>query len=206
MPAYHSAFLQDTDVRIIGANASTSAFSLVANYHVGNFALLPLRTKTRGPAYTLPPLPAGVAELDLDPDHESYDILDETLTLFRANTLFRNFEIKGPADRVLIYGILWISDCLSKLKPTMTLRESEKAITTAALEQYALPGDPSFPLNALYQGPRDRGEAELLRGYIGQMRQELGSRLLARIYADGTGKPSKWWLSFTKRRFMGKSL
>jgi len=73
----------------------------------------------------------------------------------------------------------------------MALREAEKAITTAALEQYALPGDPSFPLNALYQGPRDRGEAEILRGYIGQMRQELGSRLLARIYADGAGKPSK---------------
>lgn len=132
-----------------------------------------------------------MAELDLDPDHESYDILDETLTLFRANTLFRNFEIKGPADRVLIYGILWISDCLSKVKASMTLREAEKAVTTAALEQYALPGDPSFPLNALYQGPKDRGEAEILRGYIGQMRQELGSRLLARIYADGTGKPSK---------------
>lgn len=145
----------------------------------------------------LPPLPAGVGELDLDPDHESYDILDETLTLFRANTLFRNFEIKGPADRVLIYGILWISDCLSKVKPSMTLREAEKAITTAALEQYSLPGDPSFPLNALYQGPKDRGEAEILRGYIGQMRQELGSRLLGRIYADGTGKPSKVCVSYT---------
>ncbi|KAI5795474.1 actin-related protein 2/3 complex subunit 3 [Peziza echinospora] len=189
MPAYHSAFLQDTDVRLIG-----------------NFALLPLRTKTRGPAYNLQALPAGVSEFDLDPDHESYDILDETLNLFRANTLFRNFEIKGPADRVLIYGILWISDCLSKIKPTHTVREAEKAITTAALEQFALPGDPSFPLNALYQGPKDRGEADILRGYMAQIRQELGQRLLARIYADGTGKPSKWWLSFTKRRFMGKSL
>jgi actin related protein 2/3 complex subunit 3 len=107
--AYHSAFLRDTDTRVIG-----------------NFGLPPLRTKTRGPAYTLPPLPAGMSELDVDADSEIYDILDETLTLFRANTLFRNFEIKGPADRVLIYGILWISECLGKVKPTMSQRDAEK--------------------------------------------------------------------------------
>jgi hypothetical protein len=74
----------------------------------------------------LPPLPAGMSELDVDADSESYDILDETLTLFRANTLFRNFEIKGPADRVLIYGILWISECLGKVKPGMGQRDAEK--------------------------------------------------------------------------------
>ena len=85
-----------------------------------------LRTKTRGPAYTLTSLPAGNSDLDIDPDSESYDILDETLTLFRANTLFRNFEIKGPADRVLIYGILWISECLGKVKPAMSQRDAEK--------------------------------------------------------------------------------
>jgi len=38
------------------------------------------------------------------------------------------------------------------------------------------------------------------------MRQELAQRLLARIFEDGTDKPSKWWLSFNKRKFMGKSL
>ncbi|KAF8251162.1 ARP2/3 complex, 21 kDa p21-Arc subunit [Wilcoxina mikolae CBS 423.85] len=189
MPAYHSAFLRDTNSRVIG-----------------NFGLPPLRTKTRGPSYTLPSLPAGTNDLDIDPDSEYYDILDETLTLFRANTLFRNFEIKGPADRVLIYGILWISECLGKVKPTMSQRDAEKALQTAALDHFALPGDPAFPLNALYQPPRDRQEADTLRGYISQMRQELAMRLIARLYADGTGKPSKWWLSFTKRRFMGKSL
>jgi len=59
------------------------------------------------------------------------------------------------------------------------------------LDHFALPGDPAFPLNALYQPPRDRMEAETLRGYISQMRQELVIRLLNRVYADGSGKPSK---------------
>ena len=59
----------------------------------------------------------------------------------------------------------------------------------------------------MYEPPRDRQEAEMLRQYMMQVRQELASRLLARIYEEGgDGKPSKWWLSFTKRKFMGKAL
>ena len=100
--AYHSVFLEDPNQHLIG-----------------NFALLPLRTRTRGPALQLPPLPTGSSELDIDASHESYDPLDEVLSLFRANTFFRNFEIKGPADRVLIYGILFVSDILAKVKSSM---------------------------------------------------------------------------------------
>ena len=92
----------------------------------GNFPLSPLRTRTRGPAYTLPPLTAGVTDLTIDPDNESYDPLDEILSLFRANTFFRNFEIQGPADRLLIYGILFVSECLQKIKPNMGSRDAEK--------------------------------------------------------------------------------
>lgn len=43
------------------------------------------------------------------------DIIDESLQLFRANSLFRNFEIKTPADRALIYLILFIGDCLGRI-------------------------------------------------------------------------------------------
>ena len=92
----------------------------------GNLALLPLRTRTRGPAYSLPALAPGTSDLDIDPDSESYDSLDEVLSLFRANTFFRNFEIKGPADRLLIYGILFLSEALGKIKPSMGKKEAEK--------------------------------------------------------------------------------
>jgi actin related protein 2/3 complex subunit 3 len=34
----------------------------------------------------------------------------------------------------------------------------------------------------------------------------LANRLLGRVYGDGSNTPSKWWLSFTKRKFMGKAL
>ena len=47
---------------------------------------------------------------------------------------------------------------------------------------------------------------DYLRQYLTQVRQELAARLIEKLYADGTGKPSKWWMSFQKRRFMNRSL
>ncbi|KAL2105404.1 hypothetical protein VUR80DRAFT_8435 [Thermomyces stellatus] len=191
MPAYNSVFNSDPNVPRL----------------IGNFPLLPLRTKTRGPAFTLPPvaLPANESP---DPDSESYDILDEVLALFRANTFFRNFEIQGHADRLLVYGIWFVSDCLSRIKPTADARTAGKDVMNLALDvNFAIPGDPGWPLNQMYEPPRDRQDAELLRQYMSQVRQELAVRLLARVFEeDGDGRPSKWWLSFTKRKFMGKSL
>ncbi|KAK4096312.1 ARP2/3 complex, 21 kDa p21-Arc subunit [Parathielavia hyrcaniae] len=192
MPAYNSVF-----------NAAEPAPRLV-----GNFPLFPLRTKVRGPVYPLPfpelPLPANESP---DPDSESYDILDEVLALFRANTFFRNFEIQGPADRLLVYGIWFVSDCLAKIRPVASLRDATKDVMNLALDlNFAIPGDPAWPLNQMYEPPRDRQDAEILRQYMSQVRQELAARLLARVYDESDVKPSKWWLSFTKRKFMGKGL
>ncbi|KYK56161.1 ARP2/3 complex 21 kDa subunit [Drechmeria coniospora] len=191
MPAYNSVFNEDPNPPRL----------------IGNFPLLPLRTKTRGPAYTLPLDPSLPPNESPDPDSESYDILDETIALFRANTFFRNFEIQGPADRLLVYGIWFLSDCLQKIKPHATARDAQKDVMNIALDlNFAIPGDPGFPLNQMYESPRDRQDAEQLKQYMAQVRQELAARLLARVYADDESKPSKWWLSFTKRKFMGKSL
>ena len=88
---------------------------------------------------------------------------------------------------------------------------------------FSIPGDAGFPLNQAFEGPRDRSEADTMRQYIMQMRQELAVRLLARVYADDStpskvciqaicttasvyANGSQWWLSFTKRKFMNKSL
>ena len=37
------------------------------------------------------------------------DIVEEALNLFRGNVYFANFEIHGPADRLLVVLILYIS-------------------------------------------------------------------------------------------------
>ena len=83
---------------------------------------------------SFPPFSNG--ELTSKPaDPERADILDETIDLFRANSLFRNFEIKGPADRILIILILYISDFLAKIGsartvPTQMMKSAPFAGTT----------------------------------------------------------------------------
>lgn len=56
---------------------------------------------------------------------------------------------------------------------------------------FAIPGDAGFPLNQAFEPPRDRNEAETMRQYLMQVRQELAARLIARVYADDNNVPSK---------------
>ncbi|GJJ07174.1 hypothetical protein Clacol_001374 [Clathrus columnatus] len=179
MPAYHSAYNNTEDARA-----------------VGNTAVLPIKSKFRGPSLLITDLNAA-------------DIVDEALDLFRANSLFRNFEIKGPADRLLIILILFISDCLAKLsasKVPPNQQEAYKLLNTFSVDAFPIPGDANFNLNAHFAPAGNRADGEFLRQYLIQVRQELAARLVERLYADGTGKPSKWWMAFTKRRFMNRSL
>ncbi|EGF80042.1 hypothetical protein BATDEDRAFT_89245 [Batrachochytrium dendrobatidis JAM81] len=170
MPAYHSSFNDDQTVRTIG-----------------NMSMLPFKTKSRGPA--LPPA---------NPDAD--DIIDEAISLYRANNFFRNFEIKGGADRVLIYIMLYIQECLGKLSKLPNLIEGQKVLATHAVQNFAIPGDANFPLNAMYEKPTTRPDADLMKQYLTQLRQEVSLRLVLRVYEED--KPSKWWMCFSKRKFM----
>jgi actin related protein 2/3 complex, subunit 3 len=110
-------------------------------------------TRQATPRPQVPPAPCRCSD--------ALDIIEECLTLFRANCLFRNFEIKGPADRTLIYGILFISDCLNKLgsRPSQNQQEATKTLNALALENFNIPGEPGFPLNPLYAPPANRNDA-----------------------------------------------
>lgn len=95
-------------------------------------------------------------------DPNEMDIIDETVDLFRANSLFRNFEIKGAADRLLIVLILFVSDCLAKIaaaKTVPTKIEAGKLLNTLAVDNFPLPGDVGFVLNAHYAAPASRVDA-----------------------------------------------
>ncbi|KAL0090978.1 actin-related protein ARPC3 [Phycomyces blakesleeanus] len=157
---------------------------------IGNMFVLPIKTNSRNNA--------GAADI------LGEDIIDEAIQLFRANCLFRNFEIKGNADRVLIYLILFISECLGKLNKLTPQGDALKQLSTLAVSSFSIPGDPGFPLNAMYAPPADRYQADQMKQYIQKLRQELAIRLVEQIYVDG--KPSKWWMCFQKRKFMNLSL
>ncbi|VDO00658.1 unnamed protein product [Rodentolepis nana] len=164
-----------------------------ASRRTGNMAILPLRTKVRGPA-------------PQDPSLEE-DIIDEALTYFKPLTFFRNYEFKSEADRVLVYLVLYILECLKKLQRCSTKSQGSKELTSLSLARFDLPGEAGFPreLSNYYAKP-SMAEANVMREYMTQLRTELGLRLLDKVYEDDRSQPSKWWLCFSKRKFLDQSL
>lgn len=151
-----------------------------------------------------PPLPLPRTHVPSGPP-EAEDIIDETLGYFKANVLFKHFEVKGCADRVLIYLTLYTTQCLKRLESCPRPAEGLQALTTMAHEDFTLPGDANFALGSFFPSPASEAESDLCRAYLKQAREELGKRLVQRVY-DESGSPSKFWLVFAKRKFMNKQL
>uniref|UniRef100_A0A7S1CH91 Actin-related protein 2/3 complex subunit 3 n=1 Tax=Bicosoecida sp. CB-2014 TaxID=1486930 RepID=A0A7S1CH91_9STRA len=185
MPVYHSAHNEAPGVR-----------------EACGCAILPLTTTARGPAPPRAP-PAGAAGA-AGGDDASMDIVDEAIVYFRANVFFKNFEIKGPADRVLVYLTLFTHYCLTRAAPIKTEAEGRRELARVAIAKPSIPGEPGFPLSGMFSEPANGEEAEMLRSYLKQCRETLVSRLVDRIYHDGA--PDKFWLAFSKRKFMNKTL
>ncbi|MFQ6626113.1 hypothetical protein Gotur_005660 [Gossypium turneri] len=151
------------------------------------FPLLPLKSHIKGPA------PVS--------DQGKTDIVDEAITFFRANVFFRNFDVKSPADKLLIYLTFYINVALKRLEGCRTLAEGTKAIINLGLENVPVPGESGFPFPGLFVLPQSQKEAELLRNYLKQIREETSGRLLSVAYRPN-GTPNKWWLAFANRKFM----
>lgn len=152
-------------------------------------ALLALNTKVRGPARKA----------------EGEDVVDEALRYFRANVLFRKYDVQGPSDKLLIYLTLYINSCVRKLESCPSPAAAQKALFQHAIENIAVPGEPSFPLGGFFTPPANKDEGELLRNYLKQVREEVGTRLIPLCYT-ADGKHNKFWMAFAKRKFMNKEL
>ncbi|CRL02461.1 CLUMA_CG015253, isoform A [Clunio marinus] len=159
---------------------------------LANMALLPLRTQFRGPA----PTATNIEQ----------DIIDEAIYYFKANIFFRTYEVKSEIDRVLIYVTLYIPECLKKLQRCSNKNQGMQEMYTLAISKFDIPGESGFPLNSVYAKPQTPNEADLLRQYLQQLRQETGNRICEKVFNTEDGKPSKWWICFAKKKFMEKSL
>ena len=51
--------------------------------------------------------------------------------------------------------------------------------------------------------PSSKSNADFLKQYFQQLRQELTARLCERIFNED-GTPNKWWMAYSKRNFMGQ--
>jgi len=90
---------------------------------------------------------------------DTTDIVDEAITFFRANVFFRNFDIKSPADKLLIYLTFYINIALKRLEGCRTLAEGTKAIINLGLEKVPVPGESGFPFAGLFPLPQSHKEA-----------------------------------------------
>ncbi len=111
-------------------------------------AFLPIKTTARGPA---PPAKA-----------DEKDIIDEAIETFKANVMFRNFEIKGSGDRVLCYLTLYVTHCLNALTKATNKNDAQKKLQTLALENFSIPGDSNFVFAGLYPNPDSRADAGII--------------------------------------------
>lgn len=154
-------------------------------------ALLGLKTTVRGPA----PILAADEE----------DIIDETIRFFRANVFFRNFEVKGGADRTLIYLTLYVGQCLQECERIATKSEAEKVLHQTALKTFSIPGESGWKLGGMFPPPKSTAEGEGFKAYMKQCREEIGLRIVNLLYLPD-GSKNKWWQCFAKRKFMSKTL
>ena len=139
-------------------------------------------------------------------------VVEEALRLFRYNVFFRNFEIKGPADRTLLYALLVVQESLGRIAASRPQQwshaEALKQLSGwAGSAQLPVPGEAGFSLNAVFPKAEGKQEADVTREYLLKLRVAIVKAVLAKVYgADGKQPADKWWLSFSKRRFMNKSL
>ncbi|XP_060194986.1 actin-related protein 2/3 complex subunit 3-like [Lycium barbarum] len=148
------------------------------------------------------PLKSHINEFASDTEQDTLlDIVDESITFFRANIFFRNFDIKSSTDKLLIYLTLYINMALKRLEGCRTLAEGKRSIFNLGLENIVIPGEPGFPFPGLFASPKSQQEAEQFRNYLKQLREETSERLLNVAYRPN-GTPNKWWLAFSKRSFL----
>jgi hypothetical protein len=72
--------------------------------------------------------------------------------------MFRNYDVEGPADRVLVYLTLYIHLCLTKI----TSKGKGDAVNTLyqlAISNFSIPGDSNFSLGGFVSNPANRAEA-----------------------------------------------
>eukprot|EP01083_Nonionella_stella_P051279 136144_1 len=132
---------------------------------------------------------------------DDQDIIDESIVLFRANVMFRNFELQGGADRTLVYTTVFISQLIRELVRQKDKGSATKHAYTYARKNFLVPGESGFKIPGFFKNPESRDESEKFRAYFKQVREQICERLPEVVYNED-GTQNKFWFQFSKRKFM----
>ena len=72
--------------------------------------------------------------------------------------LFRNFDVKGGADRTMIYLTLHAVQCLVKCERIDDKFSALREMNILATKQFVCPGEPGWPLGGLFPAPKTKAE------------------------------------------------
>ena len=70
------------------------------------------------------------------PEGGELDVLDQAIRFFRANVLFKRFDVRGEGDRTLLYLTFYLSLCMNRLEKARTRAEGERAMAELARESF----------------------------------------------------------------------
>ena len=139
-------------------------------------------------------------KLKVDLNQIELDIIDEAIIYFRANVLFKNFNIEGDADKLLVYITVFIQKCLEKANdpnPTKAKENMKKLVDQC---EY-VPKTENF-FNILVT--KKDSEIAPLQKYLKSVRKETVERLIYILFEDEKTKMDfKYWVALGKKKFMG---
>ncbi|OIR57010.1 MAG: ARP2/3 complex 21 kDa subunit [Amphiamblys sp. WSBS2006] len=142
----------------------------------------------------------AMEKIDGFPVPPSAALVEEALRLFKPNSFYPSFEMRGDGDIVLVYLHSFIQECLKALDGTMGRRAAEEALAPKAAEALRAGSE---GLHSVCKKGEVTGE---LRKHLYGLRVLAVEELLKRVYRD-SDTPDKWWLVFQKRKCaMGLSL
>ena len=126
---------------------------------IANLGFLALRGNTKGPS---------------PKSSDDEDIIDDAIKYFKANVFFKSFVPENDADRLFIYITLWIQECLKIMQKTRTRDDAWKELYSRSVQEFAIPGDSSFPLNNYFYKPKTAQDAQRMKDYLKVKRRYLG--------------------------------
>ena len=175
MPSYHSVFNKKE----------------VRNKYCGIPALEFKEKKTPTLDYT---------KLSVNLDQIELDIIDEAIIYFRANVLFKNFNIEGDADKLLVYITVFIQKCLEKANDPNPAKAKENMKKLVEQCEYVPKTENFFNVLVI---KKDK-EVPDLQKYLKSIRKETVERLIYILFEDEKTKMDfKYWVALGKKKFMG---